>query len=103
MELSLHISPSIVQNIGTVKIMKVDAKRTFDEFPESFVSLDNEYCSLGIDEAYYNNLKEHLGNQYQSVLLALRDAAIFPGLQKNLKMMKLLKRLLYAIMNRNKF
>lgn len=64
--------------IGPVKIMKIGAKKTLDVIPKSFIQLDGSFCSLGQDESYYERIKELLGDHYQSVLLALRDAAISP-------------------------
>lgn len=64
--------------IGKVKIMKRETNPTWGSLSENFTSLSAEYCSLGQEKLYYLRLKQILGPNYTSFLLALRDVAIFP-------------------------
>jgi predicted ATPase len=70
--------------IGRVKILKKGAAGgpTWDSLDDTFSLLPTDFCSLGQSQEYYERLKELLGNQYQSVLYALRDAAFFPRIQE---------------------
>ncbi|EJG03175.1 hypothetical protein [Flavobacterium sp. F52] len=61
-----------------VKIMRRNCEKTWDELNGKFWMLAEDFCSCGIDENYYYNIRELLPNSYQSVLLAIRDAALFP-------------------------
>ncbi|MFA8436932.1 MAG: AAA family ATPase [Marinifilaceae bacterium] len=69
--------------IGPLKLLKQGESKTLNVIPNSFTQLDSSFCSLGQDESYYERLKELLGEQYQSVLLALRDTAIFPKIHED--------------------
>ncbi len=64
--------------IGNVKITSTENNRTWDTLAQKFIVLDQSYCSLGQSRSYYMRLKERFPNSFQSILLALRDAAIFP-------------------------
>lgn len=64
--------------IGAIKIMKRGEKVTWDTLPKKFVTLNSEYCSLGQEEKFYFTMRDILPNIYQSVLLGLRDVALFP-------------------------
>lgn len=46
--------------------------------PTKFTELSKEFCSLGQSVEFYRNLKESQPINYQSILLALRDVALFP-------------------------
>ena len=43
-----------------------------------FLKLTDAFCSLGQEESYYMRIKELFGENYWSVLNALRDGALFP-------------------------
>ncbi|GAA3773132.1 hypothetical protein GCM10022423_29490 [Flavobacterium ginsengiterrae] len=62
----------------SIKIMKRDCEKTWDELEDKFVSLGDEFCSCGTSEEYYLDLKELFPSSYQSVLLAIRDVGLFP-------------------------
>ncbi len=62
--------------IGAVKIMEKEAEST--QLPSEFTLLDERYCSVGLDKDYYQALVQNLGDNFISILLALRDAAFFP-------------------------
>ena len=63
--------------VGKVKICKKNAATTLDVIPESFLSLDLDYCSLGQETSYYSNIKNILGDNAMSFLNAMKDAAAF--------------------------
>lgn len=62
--------------IGGIKIMKKGEEDTI--LPDEFLLLDENYCSLGMGDEFYKNLSEAVGENFTSVLFALRDAAFFP-------------------------
>ncbi|PKQ69040.1 hypothetical protein BZG01_01675 [Labilibaculum manganireducens] len=64
--------------IGEVKIHKKGEMITNEHLSEKFYTLSKDFCSLGQSFNYYSNLQKTIGNQYQSVFLALRDSALFP-------------------------
>ena len=64
--------------LGKIKIMKRGSQLTWQTLPEKFISLSNEYCSLGQSKDYYLTLKSQLSHEYYSFLIAIRDVAIFP-------------------------
>ena len=63
--------------VGKVKICKKNAATTLDVIPESFLSLDLDYCSLGQETSYNSNIKNILGDNAMSFLNAMKDAAAF--------------------------
>jgi len=73
--------------IGVVKIIvrsvdKNSPKVTTKEHMEAeFLSLSSDFCSLGQDQEYYDNIKQTFSGQYRSILWALRDCAIFPAIK----------------------
>ncbi|MBS1659496.1 MAG: AAA family ATPase [Bacteroidetes bacterium] len=68
--------------IGDVKIMTFDSTHTYEVIYKQFTSLNYLFCSLGQSVDYYENLKKTFPSSYQSVLLALRDAAFFPKIRE---------------------
>ena len=76
--LNYYTSHDKVVFIGYLKIMKRHERITRDVLSTKFTELSKDFCSLGQSEEYYINLKTILPNSYQSVLLAIRDAALFP-------------------------
>lgn len=73
--------------IGAVKIIvrSIDQDSpkvtTTEHLEAEFVSLSNEFCSLGQDQKYYENIKQAFPDQYRSILWALRDCAVFPFIE----------------------
>lgn len=73
--------------IGAVKIIvrSIDQDSpkvtTTEHLETEFVSLSNEFCSLGQDQKYYENIKQAFPDQYLSILWALRDCAVFPFIE----------------------
>ncbi len=76
------LSYSLAENnsewIGDLKIIKKDENETVKVLPTNFDVLSKEFCSLGQTNGYYIKIKSLFGNRYQSILLALRDSALFP-------------------------
>jgi len=63
--------------IGSIKIMNKD-EETRNILGDYFTNLSADFCSLGQEYEYYEELKKHLGRNFESVLWALKDAAFFP-------------------------
>ncbi len=63
---------------GGIKIMEVNQIVTSDIIPDKFYSLSENYCSLGQGLEFYTSLKKQFGDEFESILLALRDVAFFP-------------------------
>lgn len=68
--------------IGEVKIMKRDTIDTSTVLPSSFCSLDEDYCSLGVGETYYTNIRKDLKENACIYLGELQDAALFSSIYK---------------------
>lgn len=74
--------------IGETKIFKTDEEEdenghyhTSQYIPDKFANLDIRYCSLGQDSSYYRKLKECFPENYESILWALKDSAMYPYLE----------------------
>lgn len=67
--------------INNLKIITQE-ESTIDIIPDEFKQLDNQFCSLGQDMEYYEELKDLLDKNFMGVLYALRDAAFFPEIQE---------------------
>lgn len=73
---------------GLVKIIKRESTMEYndkhpyyvknDGFPDEFLRLSADFCSLGQDEKYYKQIKNRFKDSFESVFLALNDAAVFP-------------------------
>jgi ABC-type multidrug transport system ATPase subunit len=72
--LELHKEDSIVK-IGMVKITNSDESEIINTLPDAFYDLTEGFCSLGQEYEYYENLKKEVGDHFESVLFALKDAA----------------------------
>jgi hypothetical protein len=68
--------------IGPLKILYKEDSHTVDCLDDEFLFLSDDYCSLGQDPSYYLNLKDILGNEFMSVLYALKDAAFFSSIHE---------------------
>lgn len=64
--------------IGEIKILQGKHDRTNEVLGNTFVSLDDSFCSLGQDASYYRNLKSIFPNNFKTILYALKDAAYYP-------------------------
>lgn len=81
-DLTFMKDPTTSISLGKVKIMKRETTSTWETLTEKFTSLSKDYCSLGQTKEYYIKLKQNLGSDYYSFLLALRDVAIFPKIHE---------------------
>ena len=68
--------------IGNVKIMQKDTTVTADALPDTFTALLSDFCSLGQEESYYLLIVSMFPDSYRSILLALRDVALFPKIHE---------------------
>lgn len=67
-----------VITIGYPKIIHETESHTFDVLDKQFKVLGNQFCSLGQELDYYENLKRIFGNKFLNILWALQDSAFFP-------------------------
>lgn len=63
--------------IGEIKIMKYNEDSLIEHLEETFTLLDDSFCSLGQSIEYYNNLKNYLGKDFESVLWSLKDSGFY--------------------------
>lgn len=69
-----------IVNIGEVKIINIENNVT-EIIEEKFTILNENFCSLGQEFSYYDNLKSKLGKNFESIMWALKDAAFYPEIQ----------------------
>lgn len=81
-EFNLFYYPNALDivNIGEVKIINIENNIT-EIIEEKFTILNENFCSLGQEFSYYDNLKSKLGKNFESILWALKDAAFYPEIQ----------------------
>lgn len=87
-ELYWHPARDECEYIGAVKIIhktqmspedvELKGYYTKDYLPKMFNSLETDIVSLGQSYPYYNKLKELFPDDYEGVLWALQDCAIYP-------------------------
>jgi ABC-type cobalamin/Fe3+-siderophores transport system ATPase subunit len=70
-------------NFGNVKIFKRGERETWVHLLDKFTELSQDFCSMGQSSEYYQLLKQQFPDTYQSILLALRDAGIFPKIMQD--------------------
>lgn len=81
--LFFHKTNTEVSHLGGVKIMIADQSNIVDALSDNFTMLTTNYCSIGQTLSYYQNMLSIMGSEYESVLFALKDAAIFPKIQED--------------------
>lgn len=64
--------------LGDVKILQRGVQST--KLPDEFSNLGGDFFSLGQDEDYYKNMREHLPKTHRRVLEALNDVVVKPQL-----------------------
>lgn len=84
-----YTSKDEVKVIGAIRIMKKGEDDTV--LPDNFFLLDETYCSLGTDHEFYKNLSEVTGENFISILFALRDVAFFPMIYEEFENEKVFK------------
>ncbi|KXO84079.1 AAA family ATPase [Acinetobacter venetianus] len=65
-------------NVGKLKIISKSNTSTTKGIVNNFLMLDSNYCSLGQNFSFYENLKRIFNGNYLSILKALNDCAFFP-------------------------
>ena len=73
--------------IGPIKIISKDSAR-YDPngyviLDPVFTKLDSEYCSLGQETSYYQNVSKYFGDESVNLLESLNDVAIHSGILDN--------------------
>lgn len=81
-DLDYYDSSGQVLRIGKVKILLKEFDTTWDGLAYTFTFLPEEFCSIGQSSQYYLTMKGTFGPSYQSVLVALRDVALFPRIHE---------------------
>lgn len=88
-DLFLHKSKDSCTHIGNVKIIH-KTELSYEEIksgtcyytknymPERFNTLEGDFVSLGQSQSYYDNLKTLFPDEYEDILWALQDCAIYP-------------------------
>ena len=71
----IYLSQDKMVDLTNVKILKLGQTHGRTEIPQSFVRLDDSYCSLGQELAYYESLFELEEEVRTDYLVGLRDAA----------------------------
>lgn len=66
--------------IGQIKIL--DRRQGITELPDYFQDLDENFCSLGIDISYYENIKSNIP-EYELILDNLNDVAFYPSVAED--------------------
>lgn len=67
------------ENIGSTKIIHKNEDVTWQQLPQKFRQLDENFCSLSSEENFYYSLKQRFGErELIGILFALQDAAYFP-------------------------
>ena len=92
-ELFYYESKEGYTHIGPLKIINVKQEYTDSEhqkyrvrdlMEDSFYSLgENDFCSIGQTQEYYDNLKQNFPKKYLSILWVLKDCAIFSFIEDN--------------------
>ncbi len=92
-EFTLYYYPmhNTYSKIGDVKIMCNEYINTSDIIYNSFTDLEDNYCSIGQKESYYTNLKNEFPTTFESILFALKDAALFPEIQERFEKKQLFR------------
>lgn len=78
-----------VFEVGSVKILHLEddeedayALHTRDIIGSQIDRLDNTFCSLGQDLAYYKNLQKFLPAEYKDILARMNDIAVFDEIKE---------------------
>ena len=79
----IHLSKDKQIDLRDVKILKLGQSYGRTEIPHSFVKLDDSYCSLGQELAYYESLFELEEEVRDDYLIGLRDAALDKSIRES--------------------
>ncbi|WP_299667835.1 AAA family ATPase [uncultured Psychromonas sp.] len=78
-------------NLGEVKIGNNKEKVTRNVLPVEFLSLDEDFVSLGQTKDYYKLLSKFFDRNITSVLYSLKDAAFFPEVSEDFENLEVFK------------
>ena len=78
---TIYASPDQILHLRAVKILKL-GQVSGTEIEQEFEELDETYCSLGQELAYYESLLELSDDIRQNYLAALKDAAASPAIRE---------------------
>ena len=99
-KLVFHESSTVFHSIDEVKIAHKEASDTSKAIPETFISLSDDFFSLGQSEEYYYELQRLVKHNFYGVLYALKDCAFFHEIhdkyERNMNFTKSLIRYDYA-------
>jgi len=79
-EAEIHLGPGKTVDLRAVKILKRSQESGPTQLDSSFTALDDTYCSLGQELAYYESLQELPDDIRDDYLHGLRDAAANPAI-----------------------
>ena len=79
----IHLSKDERVDLRDVKILKRGQPHGRTEIAPSFVQLDDSYCSLGQELAYYESIFELAEEIRTDYLIGLRDAAADPSIRES--------------------
>ncbi|RYF26789.1 MAG: hypothetical protein EOO42_00610 [Flavobacteriales bacterium] len=80
-KLEYWASIDLVINFGFVRIMKrgmAVGQNILEYLPKTFTNLSDEFCSLCDRNEYYFKIKEKFPDQFNAILYALKDCAMYP-------------------------
>ncbi len=69
------------EQIGRLKILNRNVRATIEALPSSFSELSDDFCSLGQELQFYENLIRLFPETYTQILDALNDTAFFPAIR----------------------
>lgn len=81
-KIKYYKTASDIVALSDVKILKDGAYDTWPELPNNFYELNENFCSIGTDPSYYGDIKTLFPEEYLQILLALKDAAMFPAISE---------------------
>lgn len=86
-----YVKEGNATEIGQVKIMKKGSADTSVHLPKEFLTLDDDYCSLGCSSSYYTNMRSVIGGDAPTILSQLRDIAFYERIYKQFEGDEILK------------
>ena len=69
--------------VGYFKLIHREELKTYEQLPNTFTSLSQDYCSLGSEDYYFSLLRIFGDKLILSILNALQDAAMFSEIHDN--------------------
>ncbi len=75
----------VYRQIGSLKIIKRDFQGGYVELPKNFNELSDEYCSLGWDQNYYEEIMGLFKSNSSEVFRSLRDCVFNQNIYESFK------------------